>query len=127
MKKLNGTDAIEYKKANPDAELNKYNDPTEDERFDISIEEAEAVISEDPALIYVEVDDERAFDLTKWADSHETSIEIATEIHLRHEGREDYIFENATNEQRDAIIADAWEMADKDENALYWGVDSYSR
>lgn len=52
---LKGFDAIEYKKQNPGVELHKYNDPTE-ERFDISVEFAEEVASEDPGLIWVDTD-----------------------------------------------------------------------
>lgn len=54
MSKLTGWEAIEYKKSNPDAELNKYNDPIEEERFDLSFEEAEDVAREDPSLIWAE-------------------------------------------------------------------------
>jgi hypothetical protein len=57
MRKLKGQDAIEYKVNHPEAELNKYNDPIEDERFDLSIDEAWDVCREDPSLIYVEIDD----------------------------------------------------------------------
>lgn len=58
MEKLTGQEAIEYKKINPNAELNKFNDPTEEERFDISIDDAEDIIREDPGLIYVEIETE---------------------------------------------------------------------
>ena len=56
MKMLYGQDAIQYKKENPDAELNKYTDPTEEERFDISVDFAEEVAAEDPNLIWIEAE-----------------------------------------------------------------------
>ena len=60
MKKIKGIEAIEYKKNHPNpstVELNKYNDPTEEERFDLSVEEAEEIAREDAGLLYVEIDD----------------------------------------------------------------------
>jgi hypothetical protein len=55
--KLTGQDAIEYKVNHPEVELNKHSDPVEEERFDLSIDEAWDVCREDPSLIYVEIDD----------------------------------------------------------------------
>ena len=57
MKKIKGIEAIEYKKNHPNVELNKYNDPTEEERFDLSVEDAEEIAREDAGLLYVEIDD----------------------------------------------------------------------
>jgi hypothetical protein len=48
-----GYEAIEEKK-NSSGFLNKYQDPTEDERFDLTIEEAEEIARVDPSLIYFE-------------------------------------------------------------------------
>jgi hypothetical protein len=53
MTNLTGHEAIEFKRANPEAKLSKYADPTEDAREDISVEDAEEIASEDPSLIYV--------------------------------------------------------------------------
>lgn len=46
-----GTDAIELARTQG-AGLNKYADPTEGARSGLTIEEAEAVAAEDPALIW---------------------------------------------------------------------------
>jgi hypothetical protein len=51
--KLTGHEAIEFKRANPEAKLCKYADPIDDAREDISVEDAEEIASEDPSLIYV--------------------------------------------------------------------------
>jgi hypothetical protein len=48
-----GYEAIEMKKENDRIVLNKYADPTESSREDISVEYAEEIASEDPSLIYV--------------------------------------------------------------------------
>jgi hypothetical protein len=53
MKNLIGYEAIDFKRSNSDAVLCKYADPTEGAREDISVEEAEDVVDEDPSLIYV--------------------------------------------------------------------------
>jgi len=49
-----GFDAIEMKRVNSEVTLNKYADPIEGERFDLTIEEAEDIASVDPSLIYFE-------------------------------------------------------------------------
>jgi hypothetical protein len=49
-----GYDAIEEKRKNNSVFLNKYEDPIEDARYDISIEDAEEIAAEDPSLIYAE-------------------------------------------------------------------------
>lgn len=54
---LRGQEAIEYKRTNPEAELNKRTDPVEEERFNIGLEYAEEVAREDAGLLYVELDD----------------------------------------------------------------------
>jgi len=55
MKKLTGTEAIDYAREN-DLTLNKYADPTEDGRSGLTPEEAEEVATEDPSLIWIEVE-----------------------------------------------------------------------
>ena len=55
--RLHGIKAIEWAKAN-DLELCKYNDPIENERFDLTIDEAMDIYREDPGLIYIDVDEE---------------------------------------------------------------------
>ena len=58
---ITGTDAIEYART-IGCELNKYNDPTEDAKHDITIEEAEDVARDDAHLIWASVSTERAED-----------------------------------------------------------------
>jgi hypothetical protein len=53
MKTLIGYEAIDFKRANPEAKLCKYADSVEGAREDIPVEEAEDVADEDPSLIYV--------------------------------------------------------------------------
>ena len=52
MKKLTGIEAIDYARKN-DLTLNKYADPTEEARTDMSVDEAEEVATEDPSLIWI--------------------------------------------------------------------------
>jgi hypothetical protein len=56
MTRLTGFEAIEMKRKNEEVELNKYNDPTEEERFDLSIKDAEEIAAEDPNLIYSDME-----------------------------------------------------------------------
>jgi hypothetical protein len=56
MTKLTGYEAIEAKAANESVVLCKYNDPTEDARENLTVEEAREVAKEDPSLIYADVD-----------------------------------------------------------------------
>ena len=51
---ITGHDAIEYKMNNDDAELNKYADPVEGERFNIGLDDAHAIAAEDASLLYIE-------------------------------------------------------------------------
>jgi hypothetical protein len=55
MRMIRGTDAIAYAKKHG-LPLCKYNDPIEVARDDLTIEDAEEVIREDPGLIYIEAD-----------------------------------------------------------------------
>ena len=50
--RLTGREAIEYARKHGLA-LHKYADPTEGSRADLTIEEAEAVIAEDPGLVWI--------------------------------------------------------------------------
>lgn len=54
MPRLTAHDAIEYAAAHG-LTLRKYADPTEDAREGLSIEEARAIATEDPSLIYLDV------------------------------------------------------------------------
>ena len=54
--RLYGFEAIEAKKENCEIKLNKFNDPIEEERFDISISAAEDIAHEDPGLVYADVE-----------------------------------------------------------------------
>jgi hypothetical protein len=54
MTKLTGYDAVEYAEDH-DMPLNKYADPTEDARDDLTPDEARAVAKEDPSLVWIEV------------------------------------------------------------------------
>ncbi len=53
--RLEGTAAIEYAEAN-DLLLNKYTDPTEEAREDLTPDEARAVAREDARLIWIEAE-----------------------------------------------------------------------
>lgn len=55
--RLHGHDAIEFAFATNQT-LSKYNDPTEDAREGLSVEEAEEVADEDPNLIYIDMGEE---------------------------------------------------------------------
>lgn len=50
--KLTGYEAIEAKEENSNIVLNKYSDPTEDARGNLTIEEARDIAKNDPSLIY---------------------------------------------------------------------------
>lgn len=52
--KLKGYEAITYAQNN-DLTLSKYNDPIEDARDGLTLDEARKIASEDPSLIYIEV------------------------------------------------------------------------
>lgn len=52
MKKYKGWEAIERAELDRSVQLNKYNDPTEDAREDITVDEAREIAREDPGLIY---------------------------------------------------------------------------
>lgn len=54
--RLTGYEAIEAAEKNPDVMLNKYNDPIDGDRYDLSLEEAREVATEDPSLIWAEVE-----------------------------------------------------------------------
>jgi len=54
MPTLTGSAAIEYARTHAFA-LSKYEDPTEGHRTGLSVSEAEEVVREDPALIYLKV------------------------------------------------------------------------
>jgi hypothetical protein len=56
--KLTAYEAIEYKRANPEAKLCKYADETEEFLEDVCVEYAEEIASEDPSLLYIDTDDE---------------------------------------------------------------------
>lgn len=55
MKKITGWTAINAKENNSEIILNKYADPTEEAREDISLKEAEEVAREDASLIWAEI------------------------------------------------------------------------
>lgn len=54
MSNITGRAAIAYAEANN--LLNKYTDPTEEARDDLTIEEAREVAGEDPSLIWIDVE-----------------------------------------------------------------------
>jgi len=58
MIKLIAYEAIEFKRANPNAKLCKYADDTEGHLDDVCVEYAEEIASEDPGLLYLDTDDE---------------------------------------------------------------------
>jgi len=54
-----GLEAIESKEEDDSVVLNKYNDPIEDARENLSVEEAREIVKEDPSLIYAKIVGER--------------------------------------------------------------------
>lgn len=54
--KLKGYEAISYAEANG-LSLNKYNDPTEDARTDLTPDEARKIANQDPNLIYIALEE----------------------------------------------------------------------
>jgi hypothetical protein len=52
---LTGYAAIEYAETHG-VTVSKYNDPTEDARDGLSVDEARKIAAEDPSLVYVECD-----------------------------------------------------------------------
>jgi len=53
--KLTGYEAIEAKERGENITLNKYTDPREEARENLSASEARGIAREDPSLIYAEV------------------------------------------------------------------------
>ena len=62
-------------------------------------------------------------ELRQWADSHETSVEIAQAIHdIAGEFQSvEHVWQDPSDDERDVIIAKAWKLADSDETELHWG------
>lgn len=71
--------------------------------------------------------------LQQWADTHNTSIEIAIAIHEQAAKYEhlakmadvESIWQDADDREIRDIIVRAWDLADDDEEELHWGSDSY--
>lgn len=66
-------------------------------------------------------------EIRSFADSRETSYEIAQAIFDLFPGNEKKIWEEPTDEQRESVVSAAWEMADADEDSLIWGCEKFSR
>lgn len=88
MSNLSGYEAITYAEANG-LTLNKYNDPTEDAREGLTVDEARKIALEDPGLIYIEAVEETCTGvptyLAEWlTDNHMVCspqhVALATEV-----------------------------------------------
>ncbi|MCP1202224.1 YccJ family protein [Acetobacter oryzoeni] len=66
-------------------------------------------------------------EIRSFADSRETSYEIAQAIFDLFPGNEENVWEEPSDAQRTAIVSAAWEMADADEDSLIWGCEKFSR
>lgn len=66
-------------------------------------------------------------EIRSFADSRETSYEIAQAIFDLFPGNEESVWAEPTDVQRDAVVSAAWEMADADEDRLVWGCEKFSR
>lgn len=72
----------------------------------------------------------KTLDLVLWADSRETSLEIARAIHKlssKGAGTMDDLWCNPTTYQLEEIVGLAWSYAPDDETHLYWGCYSIGR
>ena len=67
--------------------------------------------------------------IREWAQSRETSDEVARAIfELSNDGQETQrLWESPSAEEQKRIIKRAWEIAEPDEGALYWGTEVYTR
>ena len=66
-------------------------------------------------------------EIRAFADSRETSYEIAQAIFDLFPGQEENVWAEPTDEQRRAVISAAWGMTDAEEDALIWGCEKFSR
>ena len=61
--------------------------------------------------------------IRQFASTHETSIEIALAIfEIADEGDENRMWEDPTSDEMTAVTARAWQIADKGDDVLYWGI-----
>lgn len=66
-------------------------------------------------------------DVKTFADSRETSYEIAQAIFDLFPGNEAQIWEEPTDTQRAAVVSAAWKLADSDDDCLLWGCEKFRR
>lgn len=66
-------------------------------------------------------------EIRAFADSRETSYEIAQAIFDLFPGQEENVWAEPTDVQRDDVVAMAWEMADAETDSLIWGCEKFSR
>lgn len=66
-------------------------------------------------------------EIRAFADSRETSYEIAQAIFDLFPGQEENVWAEPTDVQRDDVVAMAWEMADAETDSLIWGCKKFSR
>lgn len=66
-------------------------------------------------------------EVRSFADTRETSYEIAQAIFDLFPGREESVWAEPTYEQREAVVSAAWEIAATDENTLNWGCERFTR
>jgi hypothetical protein len=67
--------------------------------------------------------------LRTWAEERETSDEIAMAIFLTAVRLDDVqrLWENPSPEEVARVVKRAWELADPEEGALYWGTEIFMR
>jgi len=66
--------------------------------------------------------------IRNFASTRETSIEIALAIfEIADDGAEDAVWTEPTDEQAEAIVARAWQLADAGETHLHWGNEIFRR
>lgn len=66
-------------------------------------------------------------EIRAFADSRETSYEIAQAIFDLFPGQEENVWAEPTDVQRDDVVSMAWKMADADTDSLIWGCEKFSR
>lgn len=66
--------------------------------------------------------------IREWAQVRETSDEIARAIFELTTGADaQRLWENPTPEEASHVVRRAWEIADPEEGALYWGAEVFTR
>lgn len=66
-------------------------------------------------------------EIRSFADSRETSYEIAQALFDLFPENAARIWEEPTDTQRAAVVSAAWKLADSDEDCLTWGCEKFRR